>query len=102
MLRGWSLDEVPQLVNVLLGHMSLVGPRPVLAYEAAEYPEWYLRRLDVKPGMTGLWQVSGRNERTYEEMVRLDVEYVHRRTLALDLKILFKTVWVVLRRKGVA
>jgi lipopolysaccharide/colanic/teichoic acid biosynthesis glycosyltransferase len=101
-LRGWSLDEVPQLVNVLLGHMSLVGPRPVLAYEASEYPEWYLRRFDVKPGMTGLWQVSGRNERSYDEMVRLDVEYVHRRTLPLDLVILIKTVWVVLRRKGVA
>jgi lipopolysaccharide/colanic/teichoic acid biosynthesis glycosyltransferase len=101
-LRGWSLDEVPQLLNVLRGHMSLVGPRPVLAYEADEYPDWYLRRFAVKPGMTGLWQVSGRNERTYEEMVRLDVEYVHRRTLALDIKILIKTVWVVLRRKGVA
>jgi lipopolysaccharide/colanic/teichoic acid biosynthesis glycosyltransferase len=73
-LRSWSLDEVPQLWNVLRGDMSLVGPRPVIEYEVEQYPDWYLRRFAVKPGMTGLWQVSGRNERTYEEMVRFDVE----------------------------
>jgi lipopolysaccharide/colanic/teichoic acid biosynthesis glycosyltransferase len=101
-LRKSSLDELPQLWNVLRGDMSLVGPRPPIPYEVEHYPPHWFGRFAVKPGMTGLWQVSGRNERTYEEMVRLDVEYVHRRTLALDLKILIKTVWVVLRRKGVA
>ena len=101
-LRRWSLDELPQLWNVLRGDMSLAGPRPVLAYEVEVYPAWYEERFSVKPGMTGLWQVSGRNERTYEEMVRLDIEYVRRRSLRLDLWILFRTVLVVLGRKGVA
>jgi lipopolysaccharide/colanic/teichoic acid biosynthesis glycosyltransferase len=101
-LRAWSLDEVPQLWNVLRGEMSLVGPRPIVPYEVEHYPERYLGRFAVKPGMTGLWQVSGRNERTYDEMVRFDVEYAERHTVRLDLVILFKTVWVVLRRKGVA
>ena len=101
-LRKTSLDELPQLWNVVRGEMSLVGPRPVIAYEAEQYPEWYLGRFAVRPGLTGLWQVSGRNERTYEEMVRLDLEYAERRGLGLDLLILLKTVWVVLRRKGVA
>lgn len=101
-LRRTSLDELPQLWNVLRGHMSLSGPRPVLEYEAAVYPEWYGERFAVKPGMTGLWQVSGRNERTYDEMVRLDIEYVRRRSIALDLSILVRTVWVVATRRGVA
>jgi len=101
-LRSWSLDELPQLFNVLRGDMSLVGPRPVIPYEAELYPDDYMGRFAVKPGLTGLWQVSGRNERTYEEMVRFDVEYAERRSLALDALILIKTVWVVLRRKGVA
>jgi lipopolysaccharide/colanic/teichoic acid biosynthesis glycosyltransferase len=101
-LRSWSLDELPQLWNVLRGEMSLVGPRPVIPYETEFYPSWYLRRFTVKPGMTGLWQVSGRNERTYEEMVRFDIEYVERSSLPLDVLILLKTVWVVVRRKGVA
>jgi lipopolysaccharide/colanic/teichoic acid biosynthesis glycosyltransferase len=101
-LRKTSLDELPQLWNVVRGEMSLVGPRPVIAYEVDEYPDWYLGRFAVRPGLTGLWQVSGRNERTYEEMVRLDLEYAERRTLGMDLLILLKTVWVVLRRKGVA
>ena len=82
-LRRWSLDELPQLWNVLRGEMSLVGPRPVIPYEAGvPIPSWYRERFAVKPGMTGLWQVSGRNERTYEEMVRLDIEYVRRQSLA--------------------
>ncbi len=101
-LRSWSLDELPQLINVLRGEMSLVGPRPVIPYEAELYPDDYLPRFAVKPGLTGLWQVSGRNERTYEEMVRFDVEYAERKSLGLDALILLKTVWVVLRRKGVA
>ena len=99
-IRKWSIDELPQLFNVLFGDMTLVGPRPAIPYEVAEYPTWYLQRFSVKPGLTGYWQVSGRNERTYEEMVRLDIEYVERRSLALDLSILVKTPWVVLSRKG--
>jgi lipopolysaccharide/colanic/teichoic acid biosynthesis glycosyltransferase len=101
-LRSWSLDEVPQLINVLRGQMALVGPRPVISYEVEMYPVDYLRRFDVKPGLTGLWQVSGRNERTYEEMVHFDLEYARGRSLMLDLRILLKTVPVVLGRQGVA
>jgi lipopolysaccharide/colanic/teichoic acid biosynthesis glycosyltransferase len=101
-LRSWSLDEVPQLLNVLRGDMSLVGPRPVIEYEVEQYPDWYLQRFAVKPGLTGLWQVSGRNERTYEEMIRFDVEYAERRSLWLDLRILARTALVVMRRQGVA
>jgi len=99
-IRRWSLDELPQLFNVVKGDMTLVGPRPAIPYEVAEYPSWYRRRFAVKPGLTGYWQVSGRSERTYEEMVRLDIEYAKRRTLGLDLSILLKTPWVVLSRKG--
>jgi lipopolysaccharide/colanic/teichoic acid biosynthesis glycosyltransferase len=101
-LRSWSVDEVPQLWNVLRGEMSLVGPRPVIEYEVEQYPDWYLRRFAVKPGLTGLWQVSGRNERTYEEMVRFDIEYAERRSLWMDLRILARTALVVMRRQGVA
>jgi lipopolysaccharide/colanic/teichoic acid biosynthesis glycosyltransferase len=81
--------------------MALVGPRPVIPYEVDEYPERYMARFLVKPGLTGLWQVSGRNERTYDEMVRLDVEYAERDSLVLDIQILLKTVPVVLGRQGV-
>jgi lipopolysaccharide/colanic/teichoic acid biosynthesis glycosyltransferase len=101
-LRSWSLDELPQLVNVLRGEMALVGPRPVIPYEVERYPERYLPRFKVKPGLTGLWQVSGRNERTYEEMVRFDIEYARQASLLLDLRILAKTVPVVFGRQGVA
>lgn len=99
-IRHWSLDELPQLLNVLLGDMALVGPRPAIPYEVAEYPNWYRQRFAVKPGLTGLWQVSGRSERTYEEMVRLDIEYTQSRTLLGDLSILARTPWVVVGRKG--
>jgi lipopolysaccharide/colanic/teichoic acid biosynthesis glycosyltransferase len=101
-LRRSSLDELPQLWNVVRGDMSLVGPRPIIEYELEHYPDWYRERFAVKPGMTGLWQVSGRNERTYEEMVELDVEYARTRTIRMDLLILLKTIGVVLRRQGVA
>jgi lipopolysaccharide/colanic/teichoic acid biosynthesis glycosyltransferase len=101
-LRRSSLDELPQLFNVVRGDMSLVGPRPVIPYEVERYPEWYHERFAVKPGLTGLWQVSGRNEHTYEEMVRFDVEYARRRSLRMDLAILARTVWVVLKRQGAA
>jgi lipopolysaccharide/colanic/teichoic acid biosynthesis glycosyltransferase len=99
-IRHWSLDELPQLFNVLRGDMTLVGPRPAIPYEVAEYPNWYRGRFAVKPGLTGYWQVSGRSERTYEEMVRLDIEYAERRSIGLDFLILLKTPWVVLSRKG--
>jgi len=99
-IRRWSLDELPQLFNVVRGNMTLVGPRPAIPYEVAEYPSWYRHRFSVKPGLTCYWQVSGRSERTYEEMVRLDIEYAKRRSLGLDLSILLKTPWVVLSRKG--
>lgn len=102
LLRRYSLDELPQLWNVVRGEMSLVGPRPVIEYEADQYPSWYDARFLVKPGLTGLWQVSGRNEKTYEEMVELDIEYARRRSLPLDLLILAKTVWVVARARGAA
>jgi lipopolysaccharide/colanic/teichoic acid biosynthesis glycosyltransferase len=105
-LRSWSLDELPQLVNVLRGEMALVGPRPVIPYEVERYPEPYLRRFAVKPGLTGLWQISGRNERSYDEMVRFDIEYAQRASqrgaLLLDLRILARTLPVVLSRQGVA
>jgi len=101
-IRRWSLDELPQLFNVVRGDMTLVGPRPAIPYEVSEYPAWYRERFSVKPGLTGYWQVSGRNERTYEEMVRLDIEYAERRSLGLDVLILLKTPWVVLSRKGAA
>ncbi len=101
-LRKTSLDELPQLYDVLRGHMSLVGPRPVIAYEVELYPDGYDRRFAVKPGLTGLWQVSGRNERTYHEMVALDIEWVDRRSLALYLSIVTRTPFVLLRRRGVA
>lgn len=101
-IRRWSLDELPQLLNVVLGDMTLVGPRPAIPYEVESYPTWYLKRFAVKPGLTGLWQVSGRNERTYEEMVSLDVEYAETRTLLGDLAILAKTPAAVLGRRGVA
>ena len=101
-LRKLSLDELPQLWNVLRGEMSLVGPRPVVPYELEHYSASSYRRFEVKPGITGLWQVSGRNEKSYAEMIALDVEYVETRSLRLDLGILVKTIGVVLSRRGVA
>jgi len=100
-LRRSSLDELPQLFNVLKGEMSLVGPRPPIPYEVEKYENWHLRRvLEVKPGITGLWQVEGRSSTTFDEMVRLDIAYVNNFSLWLDLKILFKTIWVVFTAKG--
>ncbi len=99
-LRRWSLDELPQLFNVFLGHMSLVGPRPALPDEAEKYAEHVRRRLVVKPGITGLWQVNGRSDLSWEESVRLDLRYVENWSFALDLQILWKTVSVILQRSG--
>jgi exopolysaccharide biosynthesis polyprenyl glycosylphosphotransferase len=99
-LRRMSLDELPQLVNVLRGEMSLVGPRPPLPYEFEAYDHWQFDRLQVKPGLTGLWQVSGRNLLTYRQMCELDVTYVRGWSLWLDIRILLKTVPVVLFNSG--
>ena len=101
-LRQTSLDELPQLINVLRGEASLVGPRPVLAYEVEHYGPEMLERFAVEPGITGLWQVSGRSSVSYRDMVALDVEYVRRWSLLLDLKILFATVRVVLWDRALA
>lgn len=101
-LRKTSLDELPQIFDVLRGTMSLVGPRPVIPYEADLYPPEYGRRFAVKPGLTGLWQVNGRNERTYREMVQLDIVWADRRSVGLYLSILARTPWVLVRRRGVA
>ncbi len=91
-LRSCGLDELPQLLNVLRGEMSLVGPRPCLPYEFEEYNFWQRERIKIAPGLTGLWQVSGKNRTTFKEMVRLDIEYGTRRSLLLDLEIIFKTI----------
>jgi lipopolysaccharide/colanic/teichoic acid biosynthesis glycosyltransferase len=99
-LRRTSLDELPQLFNVLRGEMSLVGPRPVLTWEVALYEPRHLTRFLVRPGLTGLWQVCGRNRLTMSEALELDVEYVARSSLALDLKILARTLPALLRGDG--
>jgi lipopolysaccharide/colanic/teichoic acid biosynthesis glycosyltransferase len=90
-LRYTCLDELPQLFNVLLGDMSLVGPRPCLPYEAEKYLHWHTRRFDTMPGMTGLWQVSGKNRTTFKEMIRFDIFYSRKMSLGLDTKILLLT-----------
>jgi Undecaprenyl-phosphate galactose phosphotransferase WbaP len=99
-LRKSSLDELPQLLNVLRGEMSLVGPRPITVAELTRYGRVRWHYLSVRPGLTGLWQVSGRNNTTYEERVALDQRYVEQRSLWLDACILVKTVRVVLLREG--
>jgi exopolysaccharide biosynthesis polyprenyl glycosylphosphotransferase len=99
-LRRTSLDEVPQLLNVLMGDMSVVGPRPPIQYEVEAYDLWHRKRLDMKPGLTGLWQVSGRNRLPFEEMVRLDLFYIENWSLWLDLKIILRTGLVMLGGEG--
>jgi exopolysaccharide biosynthesis polyprenyl glycosylphosphotransferase len=99
-LRRFSLDELPQLLNVFLGQMSLVGPRPPLPSEVAQYPEDLLRRLAVKPGITGLWQVSGRSNLSWEDTVRLDLRYVENWSLTFDLVILLRTATAIVRASG--
>jgi exopolysaccharide biosynthesis polyprenyl glycosylphosphotransferase len=96
-LRRLSLDELPQLLNVLGGDMSIVGPRPPIPYEVEAYELWHRKRLDMKPGLTGLWQVSGRNRLTFDEMVRIDLFYIENWSLLLDLKIILRTLPVMLR-----
>lgn len=99
-LRRTSLDELPQLWNVVRGEMSLVGPRPPIPYEVDHYPPHWFARFAVKPGLTGLWQVNGRSELTLEEMIALDAEYVQRRSLWLNLSILASTLPVVISQRG--
>lgn len=99
-LRRTSLDELPQLLNVFLGDMSLVGPRPPMAFEVELYSPRARRRLDGLPGMTGLWQVSGRCETTFDEMVELDIRYLENQSFAGDIKILMRTVPVVFGKRG--
>ncbi|MEW6125801.1 MAG: sugar transferase [Acidobacteriota bacterium] len=96
-MRRYSIDELPQMFNVLLGEMSVVGPRPPIPYEVVHYKDWHRNRFHIKPGITGLWQVSGRNRLHFEEMVRLDIFYLENWSVWLDLKIMFKTLPVMLR-----
>ena len=91
-LRQTGIDELPQLLNVLRREMSIVGPRPCMPYEAAKYCRWYLRRFDVRPGLTGLWQVSGKNKTTFLQMIRFDIRYARKPTFWSDLKIIFRTI----------
>ncbi len=100
LLRAWSLDELPQLWNIIIGDMSLVGPRPIVDAEVEKYGKCYELYIQVRPGLTGLWQVSGRNNTTYERRVELDEYYVRNRSLKLDLHILLKTVLVVVKKDG--
>ncbi len=100
LLRKTSLDELPQLLHVLSGEMSLVGPRPPFPEEVEHYEPWMRRRLEVRPGLTCLWQIRGRSDLPFDEWMRLDVEYVERCSLALDLKILLLTVPAVLSGRG--
>lgn len=99
-IRKWSIDELPQLFNVLTGSMSLVGPRPLPVREQQEIEGWYRRRLCVRPGITGLWQVKGRNDVDFDEWMRLDLRYIDEWSLALDFKILLQTLPAVLARRG--
>jgi len=99
-LRRFSLDELPQLYNVLRGDMSLVGPRPALAEEVEKYQPWHRRRLEIAPGITGLWQVSGRSDLPFDEMALLDIYYAERWNPALDFKILLRTIPTVILGDG--
>jgi Undecaprenyl-phosphate galactose phosphotransferase WbaP len=100
LLRQWSLDELPQLWNIIIGDMSFVGPRPIVDAEVEKYGICFGLYIQVRPGLTGLWQVSGRNNTTYERRVELEEYYVRNRSIKLDLQILFKTVLVVIKRDG--
>jgi exopolysaccharide biosynthesis polyprenyl glycosylphosphotransferase len=99
-IRRLSLDELPQLYNVFKGEMSLVGPRPPLAEEVAQYQPWHMQRLEVKGGITGLWQVSGRSDLTFDEQCLLDIYYIENRSLSLDLRLILQTIPYSLFGKG--
>jgi exopolysaccharide biosynthesis polyprenyl glycosylphosphotransferase len=100
LLRSTSLDELPQFWNVIRGEMSVVGPRPPVPYEVERYTEWHKRRLEVLPGITGLWQVNGRNSLSFKEMVRLDINYIESWSMAQDIRIVLKTVPAILFNRG--
>jgi len=100
LLRKSSLDELPQLINVLRGDMSFVGPRPPIPEEVEQYQGWQRRRLSMKPGITGLWQVSGRNRIDFDQWMKLDLEYIDHWSLWLDVKILLKTIPTVIFGRG--
>ena len=99
-LRRTSLDELPQIFNILKGEMSWVGPRPPTPEEVTQYSEWHLKRLDVTPGLTGLWQVSGRSDLSFDEMVKLDLYYAENWSLTVDMMIILRTIPAVLKREG--
>jgi len=99
-LRKSSVDELPQLVNILRGEMSFVGPRPIVRDEAAHYGQYFSHYMHVRPGLTGLWQISGRNDTSYQTRVQLDVQYVAQRSFARDIGIIVRTIPAVLRSKG--
>jgi lipopolysaccharide/colanic/teichoic acid biosynthesis glycosyltransferase len=99
-LRKSSIDEIPQFINVVKGEMSMVGPRPAIPYEVEMYKPWYYRRLETKPGMTGLWQVTARSLVDFDEIINLDIQYIDQQSFWLDLKILMKTPKAVLFCKG--
>jgi len=99
-LRKCSIDEIPQFINVVKGEMSLVGPRPAIPYEVEMYQPWHFQRLETKPGVTGLWQVTARSSTNFDESVKLDIQYIEHQSFWLDLKILLKTPFVVLSCKG--
>lgn len=99
-IRKTSIDELPQLINVLKGEMSLVGPRPSLPKEVAQFETWMMRRLDVKPGLTCYWQVSGRNNIDFDDWMKLDIKYVEDRSIKLDIKLIFKTFFVLFGDKN--
>ncbi len=99
-LRKSSIDEIPQFINVIKGEMSLVGPRPAIPYEVDMYKPWYYRRLETKPGITGLWQVTARSSCDFDEIVKLDIQYVDEQSIWLDLKILLKTPIAVIFCRG--
>jgi len=96
LLRATGLDELPQLLNVIRGEMTLVGPRPCTPFEYGHYQDWQKQRFQTFPGMTGLWQVSGKNRTTFKEMIRLDISYAERKSFLLDVGIILKTVPVIL------
>lgn len=99
-LRKSSLDELPQLVNIIKGNMAVVGPRPIVEKELEKYGEFAGKLLSVKPGLTGNWQANGRSDTTYDERVQMDMDYIDKRSFGLDIKIIFQTVFSVLKGKG--
>jgi len=100
LLRKTNLDELPQLINMLKGEMSFIGPRPDVPFAVAMYKDWHWKRLGIKPGITGLWQVSGRKGLSFEDMVRLDIDYIKKQSLVLDTKILLQTIGTILSKDG--